>query len=63
MHLSDYLTVTQYADKYGLSKYTLYKHIQNGLLEVERKGSVYLIKDQKPAYKQTGRRGKLQDGQ
>jgi excisionase family DNA binding protein len=60
MQLSDFLTVKQYADKYGLSKYTLYKHIQNGLLEVQRKGTVYLIKDQLPAYSPKGKKGKLQ---
>jgi len=40
--------------------FTLYKQIHSGLLKYEKRGSVYLVEDQKPAYKQSGRRGKLQ---
>jgi hypothetical protein len=60
MKLKNPLTVKEYADKYGLSVFTLYKQIHSGLLKYEKRGSVYLVEDQKPAYKQTGRRGKLQ---
>jgi len=63
MKLKNPLTVKEYADKYGLSVFTLYKQIHSGLHKYEKRGSVYLVEDQKPAYKQAGRRGKLQDGQ
>jgi len=61
MKLKNPLTVREYADKYGLSVFTLYKQIHSGLHKYEKRGSVYLVEDQKPAYKQSGRRGKLQD--
>jgi len=60
MKLKNPLTVKEYADKYGLSVFTLYKQIHSGLHKYERLGSVYLVEDQKPAYKKSGRRGKLQ---
>jgi len=60
MKLKNPLTVKEYADKYGLSVFTLYKQIHAGMHRYEKRGSVYLVEDQKPVYKEKGKKGKLQ---
>jgi hypothetical protein len=60
MKLKNPLTVKEYADKYGLSVFTIYKQIHTGLQRYEKRGSVYLVEDQRPTYKQRGKKGKLQ---
>jgi hypothetical protein len=61
MKLKNPLTVREYADKYGLSVFTLYKQIHAGMHRYEKRGSIYLLEDQKPTYKDAGKRGKLQN--
>jgi len=61
MKLKKPLTVKEYADKYGLSVFTLYKQIHGGMHRFEKRGSIYLLEDQKPTYKDAGKRGKLQN--